>query len=351
VIGSCASRRLSPFCSRGSCESACASWTNARCSPTWLQVVRIVNNEATGEDVTPAPRTAPWLACGLLLLLFTAYAPIFEAGFIWDDDAYVLDNLALRSVEGLRQIWAVPSATPQYYPIVFSSFWLEYQIWQLAPLGYHVDNLLLHGLCALLLWRLLLRLGIPGAWLAAAVFALHPVHVESVAWITERKNVLSGVFYMASMLALFRFVPGGDAEEPGDRAPGPDWRWYAVAWVAFVAALLSKTVTASLPAAFLVLEWWRRGRLSRVLIASMIPMLAIGAAAGLTTAWLETVQVGAMGEEWSLSAWERVLVAVFYYTSCRAPTSLAFTPRGLRGSVADRATLGLADSRTRPRSS
>src|SRR4029450_5427971 len=91
------------------------------------------------------------------------------------------------------------------YPMVFSMFWIEYRLWDLNPLGYHLVNVLLHGIGAVLLWFVLRRLAVPGAWLAAAVFALHPVHVESVAWVTERKNVLSGVLYFAAMLTYFRF--------------------------------------------------------------------------------------------------------------------------------------------------
>ena len=125
----------------------------------------------------------------LLAATVLAYLPVWRAGFIWDDDAYVTKNLTLRSLEGFRRIWLEVGATPQYYPLVHTSFWLEYHLWGLNPLGYHLVNVFLHALGALLLWRVLLRLAVPGAWLAAALFALHPVQVESVAWITERKNV------------------------------------------------------------------------------------------------------------------------------------------------------------------
>ena len=148
---------------------------------------------------------AVWLGVFLAALVLIAYLPALRGGFSWDDDAYVTNNLTLRSVLGLSQIWGQPTATPQYYPLVFTSFWLEYHLWGLNPLGYHVVNVLLHTLAAILLWRVLVRLQLAGAWLAAGIFALHPVAVESVAWVTERKNVLSGVFYFAAALAYLRW--------------------------------------------------------------------------------------------------------------------------------------------------
>src|SRR5688500_15867920 len=146
-------------------------------------------------------RTALVAAATVVLLTLVAYIPALRAGYIWDDPQYVLENLTLRSPRGLAQIWLVPTATPQYYPLVHTTFWVEYQLWGPdRPAGFHLLNVLLHAANALLVWRVLRRLGLPGgeptAWAVAAVFALHPVHVESVAWITERKNVLSGFFYL-----------------------------------------------------------------------------------------------------------------------------------------------------------
>lgn len=139
------------------------------------------------------------LGGALWCLVFAVYLPSLSSGFIWDDDAYVTENATLKSFEGLERIWLDPRATPQYYPLVFTTFWVEYHLWGLHPAGYHFTNAALHATNALLVWLVLRRLSIPGAWFAAAVFGLHPVHVESVSWMAERKNVLSGCFYLLAL--------------------------------------------------------------------------------------------------------------------------------------------------------
>src|SRR5947199_1065100 len=146
-------------------------------------------------------------ALALALLVVAAYLPALHAGFIWDDDAYVTANATLRTLDGLRRIWLEPGAVPQYYPLTFTSFWIEHHLWGLQPLGYHLTNVLLHTLNALLLWLVLVRLRVPGAWVAAALFALQPMQVESVAWVCERKNVLSGMFALSAILVWPRFLP------------------------------------------------------------------------------------------------------------------------------------------------
>ena len=266
----------------------------------------------------PAARWHP-LVGGLLLLLVTwiVYTPALDGGFIWDDDQYVEQNPNLGSGEGLRKIWLDVEATPQYYPLVHTSYWIEHSLWGLEPRGYHVTNILLHALSACVLWRLLLVLGVPGAWAGAALFALHPVQVESVAWITERKNVLSGLFYFAAawvyLRCYLRLDPSGDRDDrPRDDRPRDDrplrGAW-ALAFVLFTAALLSKTVTASLPAALLVVLWWKRGRLAGRHVFPLIPFFVIGIAMGLLTAWIEKNYVGAAGAAWGLEPVERLLVA------------------------------------------
>ena len=245
-------------------------------------------------------------AVALILIVIAAHAVSLGAGFIWDDDDYVTENRTLHEAGGLSRIWFELGATPQYYPLVHTTFWVEHHLWGERALGYHAVNVLLHAGNALLLFLILEALGIPGAWLAAALFGVHPVHAESVAWITERKNVLSAFFYLAAMLAWLRF----DAEE-SDRK-----RSYAFSLVLFVCALLSKTVTATLPAAFLILAWWRRGRIGLRDLTPTLPFFALGAAAGALTSWMERFYVGAVGGDWVLSFAERFQVAgraVWFY--------------------------------------
>ncbi len=276
----------------------------------------------------PANTTVGILCWGLVLLgcVLLAYGPALGGDFIWDDDVYIINSDVLRDLDGLRRIWLEPTSIPQYYPLVHTSFWLEYPAWGLESLGYHLVNVVLHGLSAFVLWRVLLRLGVPGAWLAAAVFALHPVHVESVAWITERKNVLSGLFYLLAALAYLRFRPMSDPDGAEPRH-GPV-RAYWLAWVAFVAALLSKTVTASLPAALLLIAWWKRREMPWRDALYLGPMLAVGVVMGLTTAYLEKIHVGAQGIDWELSIVERFLVAGralwFYAGKLVWPAQLTF---------------------------
>jgi len=164
-------------------------------------------------------------------------------------------------------------APPQYYPLVFTSFWIEWHLWGTKATGFHVVNVLLHAATSILLWRVLKLLGISGAWLAALVFALHPVHVESVAWVTERKNVLSGLFYMASGWCLLLYfcvdqhvsrkpvLVGGFARCQGNNSV-LRWLLYGGGLLLFTCALLSKTVTCSLPVAVLLILWWKNGRLN-----------------------------------------------------------------------------------------
>ncbi len=256
----------------------------------------------------------------LLLVTLLAYIPALSGDWIWDDDHYVTHNSTLRSAAGLRRIWTEPDALPQYYPLVHTTYWIEYHLWGLDPAGYHLMNVLLHALGAIVLWRLLVWLKVPGAWLAAALFAVHPVEVESVAWITERKNVLSGVFFFLALLAYLRCRPDvsavAEAPASGDSGVRTNRPLYVLAMLLFVCALLSKTVAATLPAAVLVIVWWKEGRIGRGDVLRTLPMFVLGIAAGLYTAHLERTQVGALGDEWSLSFAERCLIAgkaVWFY--------------------------------------
>jgi tetratricopeptide (TPR) repeat protein len=256
----------------------------------------------------------------IIAVTLIAYLPALQNGFIWDDDRYVTHNDLLRTWAGLRTIWVDPSSMLQHYPLTHTSLWLEFQLWGLDARGYHLVNVLLHGVNAGLLWLVLRRLAVPAAWLAAAVFALHPVHVESVAWISELKNVQSGFFYLLAALAYVRFALARDGSSP--------WRLYALALLSFVCAVLSKTVACSLPVALLLCVWWKQGELTRRDVAPLIPFFVFGLLLGLPTAWMERHYVGAQGEEWDLSLVARCLVAGralwFYAGKLGWPSNLTF---------------------------
>ena len=250
-----------------------------------------------------------WLF-GLLLVGITllAYLPAIRGEFIWDDDSWTtrLSGL-MRSGTGLGLIWSQPTALQQYYPLTGTSFWVGYQLWGFRPLPEHVENVLLHALAALLFWRLLERLRVPGSWLAAGIFALHPVMVESAGWITERKNVLSLVFYLGALLAYGRFTEFWTKD---NRPTRPDWSAYALALGLFLCALLSKTTAFSLPAVILLISWWRRGRIRwKTDVVPALPFFVLSMGLCAVTAWLEKTHVGAQGPDFALSFSERCVVA------------------------------------------
>ena len=254
---------------------------------------------------------------GLLLFaaVVTAFLPALAAGFIWNDDTYLTANRTLDGFDGLRLIWTQPRANEQFYPMVFTSFWVEKRLWGLDPFGYHLVNVLLHAGSALLLWRLLARLGLRGAWLAASAFALHPMCVESVAWVTERKNTLS---LFLSLLAIHAYL--------ASRTRRPLLSF--IGFFLFILALLAKTTAAVVPAALLVLVWWRDGRVKRADVRPLVPWFAAGLALGAHTAWLERTSVAAVGSEWSLSFADRFVLAgrtIFFYSQkILLPLDLAF---------------------------
>jgi tetratricopeptide (TPR) repeat protein len=276
------------------------------------------------------------LGLALVVAVVVAYLPALGAGFVWNDDTYVTENPTLDGAEGLRLIWADPRANEQYYPLVFTSFWAEKRLWGLRPFGYHLVNVLLHAGSALLLWWFLRRLGLPGAWLAAAVFALHPVCVESVTWVAERKNTLSLVL---TLLSAHAYLASSDARaavsEQHRRKTQAELPWprrpaalYAAALVSFTLALLAKTTASLLPPVLLVLDWWRTGRLRRGDVRPLVPFFAIGLALAWHTASLERTMVQATGVEWSLSPLGRVVLAgrvlAFYARKLAWPVDLAF---------------------------
>ena len=272
----------------------------------------------------PAPENSPgvslrWSAllfAALLLATVLAYRPAWHGGFVWDDDGHVTAE-RLRGPDGLRRIWLEPGATQQYYPALHTAFWIQYQLWGLSPTGYHLVGMTFHAIVALLVAVTLRRLRVPGAVAAAFVFALHPVHVESVAWITEQKNTLSAIFFLLSALVYLGF------DERRDRIR------YVASLALFVLALCSKTVTATLPAVLLVVFWWQRRRIDlRRDVVPLAPFFALSLAAAATTIWVERTFIGARGAEFELGSIERILLAGravwFYLSKIVWPADLSF---------------------------
>ncbi len=258
---------------------------------------------------------------GLTLLAVVGYLPTLQAGFVWDDISILVEAEPVREISGLWHIWFEPTALDReahYWPITYSSFWLEHKLWGFAPAGYHATNIVLHLLNSLLFLMLLRRFALPGAWLAAAIFAVHPVHVEPVAWVMGRKDLLATLFTLTSFLVWLRFVETACAGRPL-------WRLWVCALLLYVAALFSKSIAITLPVAFLLWHWWRQGRVHWHDVLRLLPFLLVG----LIYAVADTVYyVSSMGPlSFGYSLPERLLIAcralVFYVTKLIWPTELA----------------------------
>lgn len=267
----------------------------------------------------PSPAVRAWTAF-LIAAPLVAYAAALHGGFLWDDDVYVSHNLLLTAPDGLRRIWFSLDSPSQYFPLTYTTFLLERGIWGLNTFGYHLVNVLLHAANALLVWRILEDLEIPGAWLAAGVFALHPVQVESVAWITERKNVLSALFYLLSLRSWVRSL---------DATPTRRAAAVAAALIFYLLALFSKTTACTLPAA-LVLAVWLKGRaVDRRRALEVGAFVGLGVAMGLLTVWWEKHQQGAGGGPFRLTPAQAVIAAGralwFYAGKLAWPSGLSFS--------------------------
>ena len=243
---------------------------------------------------------APLALAGLVLAVFS---PAISAGFLWDDTEAITNNFLLRSLHGLWVMWTDPFRSPlgHYFPLSYTTFWMEWRIWGSHPAGYHAVNILLHAANAALLYSLLRRIGLAGAWLAAGLFAVHPVQVASVAWVIERKNVLSVLFYLLSFRAWL------DAESRGRPA-------HVLSLALFACAMLSKSIVVTLPVAFLICVWWRSGRIGRKHLFQALPFLAIGA----LLAWVEVVVHHSGQPDRGLSMPDKGLIAgraLWFYAS------------------------------------
>ncbi|MHC4427199.1 MAG: tetratricopeptide repeat protein [Planctomycetota bacterium] len=276
------------------------------------------------------------LGCVLVILALVSYVPALSGSFVFDDSMYLVDDERVTETSGLGRIWSEvsgPGYRHQYYPLTSSVWWLQWRLWGDNAVGYHVVNVLLHGLCAVLLWRLLVAVKAPGAWLAGLLFCLHPLHVTSVAWISELKNVLSCALMLGSLVVfcgeertcLSEDRQAWHPESGTDRSSGCVRS--ALGWTLFVCALMSKTATASLPVALALLVYYRDGRISgrwwgRLGLLSLTGLCAVG-----LTSYLEWLH-RAGGEAFALDLGERIRVASaavwFYAAKLAFPWGLSF---------------------------
>jgi tetratricopeptide (TPR) repeat protein len=268
-----------------------------------------------------SPPGRAWIfAVVLAAVTIFAYRPAWHGGFLWDDDAYIINNELLTAPDGWQRIWFSLDSPSQYFPFTYSTFRIEHALWGLDTTGYHWVNLLLHVGNALLVWAVLARLKVPGSWLAAAIFALHPVQVESVAWITERKNVLMGFFFLLTLLAWIAFV-----DKPSRRP----WMFYCLALISYVLALSAKATACTLPAALLLILWLQKKPITMRRFIQIVPFVVLGIGMGLLAVWWERYHQGTnRGVFTFLSPMERILVASravwFYLSKIFWPSNLTF---------------------------
>ena len=258
------------------------------------------------------------LAVTLGTLTILVYRPAWHGGFIWDDDRYVVHNGLLTAQDGLRRIWFSLDAPSQYFPLAYTILRIERSLWDLNPVGYHWVNILLHLGNALLVWCILARLKVPGASLAAAIFALHPVQVESVAWISELKNVLMGFFFLLTLLTWIEYV---DARHKHRRI------LYVAALLFYLLALSAKATACTLPAALLLILWLEKKPIGRRSLLEITPFVILALGIGLVTVWWEKYHQGTRMLV-SLGPIERLLIASravwFYLGKILWPSNLTF---------------------------
>ena len=278
--------------------------------------------DVTGGDPKPLGllRLDAFAVLVLSALIAAIYFPATQAGFVWDD-SIMRELRAVSAWGGIWDIWFNPVGAyleggtrkeGHYWPLLYTTFWLEHKLWGFSPAGYHIVNILIHFANTVLLWRLLVRLAVPGAWFVAAVFAAHPLHAESVAWIMARKDMLATLFCLASFLVWLRFVES------------PSRGRYAGALLLFAAAMLSKSVVVVFPAALLILQWWKEGRVTRAYLLRVTPFFLVGVAIAVgDMLFYQKVQPISLG----YSMAERVLIAAralwFYVGKILWPMDLA----------------------------
>lgn len=258
---------------------------------------------------TASRRRELLLGLFLLIAVLVAYGPALPAGFVWDDDVYVTNDTMLTKPDALRRIWFSFDSLAGYFPLTLTTFYAERGLWALNPAGYHLVNILLHAANAILVWQLLKQLRVPGAWLAGTIFALHPVQVESVAWITERKNVLMGFFFLLSLLAWRNFA---------DEQSKHRWRFYTLALVFYILALCAKTTACTLPAGLILILWLRKIPTSGKRWAQVAPFVVIGIGMGLIAMSWERYHHDTQGKLFEIAWLQRGLIAshaIWFYAA------------------------------------
>jgi tetratricopeptide (TPR) repeat protein len=284
-----------------------------------------MSHEDAGRDLLDPQRERLQLFTGGLILLFAtlaAYSPALTAGFIWDDDAHLTANAAVADPHGLVRIWT--SADAVYYPLVLTTFWVMHRVWGFNPFPYHLLDILLHAANAFLLVLLLKRARIRGAWLAAALFALHPIHVESAAWVTEIKNTQSGVFFLLCLLAFQQYLPHCQ----GDKNPTRSVRWYWISLLLFILAITSKPSVVMTPVLLLLyLIWIDRGLQVKQCVLAM-PFFTVSLLSAGWTIWEQQYHSLAQGADWSEPLLNRLLISGgiiwFYLKKLLIPYPLVF---------------------------
>ncbi len=257
-----------------------------------------------------------WIVLALIILCGTTiYAASLGNGYIWDDDYYVYKNGLVQTTAGIKDIW-FSHTLPQYYPLTFTSFWLEYKLWGLQPFGYHAVNLFLHLLNAVLVFFIVRKLNQRAAAAVALLFTVHPIQVETVAWITERKNLLALSFTLLACLSYLRF------EERAAK------RSYVASLFLFAMALLSKSVSVCFAVVPLLLAWWRQGKIRWKDILRTLPLFVLGLSAAFHTAYVEVHRAGAEGAEWNLGLGGKMVLAgrilLFYLQKILVPSNFMF---------------------------
>ncbi len=269
-----------------------------------------------------------FLALAMALAAGWIYWPAVRGGWVWDDKTEMPQMAAIPGREALRDIWIAPT-TGDYYPVKTSLEWLEWRLWGNDTFGYHLVNVALHVAGAILLWRLLKRLGVRCARFAGLLFVVHPLAVESVAWIDELKNTLS---LPLALLALIAYVSFDDAQASGKTAPrspmDEGWGFYLLSLACFLLAMLSKSSVVMLPVFLLLYAWWKRGRIRAADLLAAAPFLVISLVLGLVAIRFQQVHGLAGGilalplGGWAVRLARAGLMAAFYFSKCILPVGL-----------------------------